>query len=141
GLWVMRVNLLIGALVPVSYIFATDGWMLLPAFIAQGVISAGVDLGLINTCIQVAEPENVVEYAAIQATVVGVRGMIAPFVGAGLIALGVGETAIFAAGTLLIIGSWVILGRVEIPLSTAEMRVKRRRLRFRWPVRYRFPRV
>jgi MFS transporter, DHA1 family, inner membrane transport protein len=141
GLWVMRVNLLIGTVVPLSYIFATEGWMLLPAFVAQGIISAGVDLGLINTCIQLAEPESVVEYAVIQATVVGVRGMVAPFIGAGMVAVGLPETMIFAIGAGLVLLSWVILGRVEIPLSPEEMRVKRRQLRFRWPVRFRFPRM
>lgn len=141
GLWVMRINLLIGALVPFCYIFATEGWMLLPAFIAQGIISAGVDLGLINTCIQLAEPENVVEYAAVQATVLGIRGMIAPFVGVAMVAVGIDQTTIFAAGTLLIISSWFILGWVQVPITQEEFRAKRRRLRFRWPLRFRVPRV
>jgi MFS transporter, DHA1 family, inner membrane transport protein len=141
GPFVMRVNLLIGALIPATYIFASEGWMLLPAFIAQGIIAAGVDLGLINTCIQLAEPENVVEYAAIQATVVGIRGMIAPFIGVGLMALGVSETAIFVTGTALVLLSAVIATQVKIGLTPEEMRAKRQMLRFRWPIRFRFPRV
>jgi MFS family permease len=141
GLWVLRANLAIAFLVPFSYIWATDGWMLLPAFIAQGVISAGVDLGLINTCIQLAEPDKVVEYAAIQATVVGVRGMISPFIGVALVAAGVDITVLFAVGSALIVLSWFILGMVRIPLTPEEMRAKRQQLRFRWPIRFRFPRM
>jgi MFS family permease len=141
GLWVLRLNLAVGFVVPFSYIWATDGWMLLPAFVAQGVISAGVDLGLINTCIQLADPDKVVEYAAIQATVVGLRGMIAPFVGVALLALGVSETAIFAIGSALIVIAWLIMGQVQIGLTPEQMRAKRQLLRFRWPIRFRFPRV
>ncbi|HXF62079.1 MAG TPA: MFS transporter, partial [Caldilineaceae bacterium] len=141
GLWVLRLNLAIGFLVPFSYIWATEGWMLLPAFIAQGIISAGVDLGLLNTCIQLADPDQVVEYAAIQATVVGLRGIVAPFIGVALTAVGVSETAIFAAGSALIVLSWFILGRVQIELTPEQMRAKRQQLRFRWPIRFRFPRM
>lgn len=135
GLWVMRVNLLIAFFVPFSYIWATNGWMLLPAFIAQGIISAGVDLGLINTSISLAEPDKVVEYAAVQATVIGVRGAITPFIGAWLYRLGVEDTIIFAAGSLLILVSWWITGRIRVR-PTPEGAA----LRYRWPLRFRFPR-
>lgn len=141
GLWVLRVNLAVACVVPFTYIFAENGWMLLPAFLAQGIISAGVDLGLLNTCIQLADPDKVVEYAAIQATMLGVRGMISPFIGVALIALGVGETAIFITGTLLIVLSWFILGTIRLDMTPDQMRVKRQLLRFRWPIRFRFPRA
>ena len=135
GLWVMRVNLLISFFVPFSYIWATNGWMLLPAFIAQGIISAGVDLGLINTSISLAEPDKVVEYAAVQATVIGLRGLITPFIGAWLYRVGVPEAAIFAIGSLLILVSWWITGLIRVR-PTPEGAA----LRYRWPLRFRFPR-
>ena len=135
GLWVMRINLLIAFFVPFSYIFATNGWMLLPAFIAQGIISAGVDLGLINTSISLAEPDKVVEYAAVQATVIGVRGAITPFIGAWLYGAGVPEAVIFGVGSLLILLSWWITGRIRVR-PTPEGAA----LRYRWPLRFRFPR-
>lgn len=141
GLWVLRLNLAIACLVPFTYIFAQNGWMLLPAFLAQGIISAGIDLGMLNTCIQLADPDKVVEYAAIQATVLGVRGIASPFIGVGLVALGVNQTTVFATGTLLIVISWFILGRVKLAMTPEQMRAKRRMLRFRWPIRFRFPRV
>lgn len=135
GLWVMRVNLLIAFLVPFSYIWATSGWMLLPAFIAQGIISAGVDLGLINTSIQLAEPDKVAEYAAVQATTIGLRGALAPFIGAWLYNSGVSDTAIFAVGSLLILLSWWITSRIQVQPTPAGAA-----LRYRWPLRFRFPR-
>jgi predicted MFS family arabinose efflux permease len=58
GIWVMRANLAISTIIPFCYIFATQDWMLLPAFIAQGIISAGLDLGFVNTCIQLSEPDR-----------------------------------------------------------------------------------
>ena len=97
-LTVMRAILAVGFFVPFAYIWASSGWMLLPAFIAQGIISAGVDIGLISTCIQLAEKDKVVEYAAVQATVIGLRGMITPFLGAALLRVGVADTQIFALG-------------------------------------------
>jgi len=135
GLWVMRVNLLIAFFVPFSYIWATNGWMLLPAFVALGIISAGVDLGLINTSISLAEPDKVVEYAAVQATVIGLRGAITPFIGAWLFRLGVEDTYIFAVGSLLILLSWWITGRIHIHPTPEGAD-----LRYRWPLRFRFPR-
>lgn len=141
GLWVLRLNLAIACIVPLAYIFATNGWMLLPAFLAQGIISAGVDLGMLNTCIQLADPDKVVEYAAIQATILGLRGLISPFIGVALVALGVSHAAIFAIGVLLILVSWFILGMVTIALTPEQMRAKRQMLRFRWPIRFRFPRA
>lgn len=133
GHWVLRANLAIGFIVPLSYLWATNAWMLLPAFAVQGIMSAGVDLGLINTCIQLAPPAKVVEYAAIQATVVGVRGLISPFIGVALINAGVSPTVIFATGAVLIFFSAVIEGWVQVPLTPEQARARRELLRFRFP--------
>jgi MFS family permease len=141
GIWVMCVNMAIGIIVPFCYIFATEGWMLLPAFIAQGIISAGLDLGFVNTCIQLAESDKVVEYAAIQATVAGIRGMIGPFIGVWLVALGVDEAWVFIIGTLLIAAALLAVLQIDVNLTPDEMRAKRSLLRFRFPLRFRTPRV
>ncbi|MEZ4860504.1 MAG: MFS transporter [Caldilineaceae bacterium] len=140
GLPVLGINQLISIVVPLAYIWATNGWMLLPAFIVQGLINAGVDVGLISTCIQLAEADKVVEYAAVQATMVGLRGMITPFLGAGLVRLGMADSRIFALGAGLIFLSWLILQRVDGPPATPQNLPVRRALRARWPLRWRFPR-
>lgn len=141
GLWVLRVNCAIAAIIPACYIWATDAWMLLPAFIVQGIISAGVDLGFINTSIQLAEPDKVVEYSALQTTVIGLRGMLAPVAGSLLLRAGVDDVTIFAVGSLLVALSWFILGGVKIPTDPDERLRRRRELRFRWPLRFRYPRL
>ncbi|MEZ4683306.1 MAG: MFS transporter [Caldilineaceae bacterium] len=141
GLPVLRINQLISVIVPLAYIWATADWMLLPAFIVQGLINAGVDIGLISTCIQLAEKDKVVEYAALQATVIGLRGMITPFLGAGLLRLGVTDTQVFAMGAGLILLSWLILQQVQAAPATPQNLPIRRALRARWPLRWRFPRL
>lgn len=140
GLPVLRINQLISVIVPLAYLWATDGWMLLPAFIVQGLINAGVDVGLISTCLQLAERDKVVEYAAVQATVVGLRGIITPFLGAALLRLGVADSQIFALGAALIFLSWLLLLRVQGTPATPQNLPIRRALRARWPLRWRFPR-
>jgi predicted MFS family arabinose efflux permease len=120
GLWVLRANVAIAAVVPFSYIWAFDAWTLLPAFIAHGIIMAGVDLGVISTGMELADPESVVEYSALQATIIGLRGMLGPFVGIGLMSLGVPERAIFAIGCGFIAVAWICLGIVT---SGARRRV------------------
>lgn len=140
GLPVLRINQLISVIIPLAYIWANDGWLLLPAFVVQGLINAGVDVGLISTCIQLAEDDKVVEYAAVQATVVGLRGIITPFLGAGLLRLGVLDTQIFALGAGLMVLSWIILLQVHGPPATPQNLPIRRSLRARWPLRWRFPR-
>lgn len=112
--WVFRLNLLVAICVPTTYIFATNGWMLLPAFMAQGIISAGIDLSFLNTCIQLADREKVLEYSAIQSTVIGLRGMAGSFVGAGLQQIGFTQTMVFATGVVLIFLSWLIHRRIRV---------------------------
>lgn len=139
GIWVTQMNCAIAVVIPLSYIWADTGWMLLPAFIAQGIISAGIDLGLINAGIQLAEPGYVAEYAAVQATVVGLRGIVAPILGVLLLRLGMPDVGIFAIGALLIALSWLIFARIALPPPTADGRPWQT-LRYRWPIRFRLPR-
>lgn len=110
GLWVLRANVAIAAIVPLCYIWAFNGWTLLPAFVAHGIISAGIDLGVISTGIELASPETVIEHSALQATIIGLRGILAPFVGIGLLQLGLPDWAIFAIGCVCIGLAWLILG-------------------------------
>ena len=135
GLWVLRSNCLVAMIAPISYIFATSPWLLIPAFMVQGVINAGWDMGLINAGIQLADPERVTEYAAVQATVVGVRGMIVPIISVGLLRLGVPMGGIFTLSILLMGIAWVMFGYVQTPTSTLPLP----EARYRWPLRFRLP--
>jgi MFS family permease len=110
GLWVLRANVAIAILVPLSYAWAFNAWTLLPAFVAHGIISAGIDLALISSGIELADPESVAEYSALQSTIIGLRGMVAPFVGVALLSAGVPDRAIFVLGCGFIALGWLVLG-------------------------------
>jgi hypothetical protein len=110
----VRANVAIAVLVPLTYIWTFDAWTLLPAFIAHGIISAGVDLGIISAGIELAHPESVVEYSALQATIIGLRGLLAPFFGIALLSLGLPARLIFAIGCGFIVLGWLILGLVTM---------------------------
>lgn len=135
GVFVIRTNCLLAILAPLSYIWATNGWMLLPAFIVQGIINAGWDMGLINAGIQLADPERVTEYAAVQGTVVGVRGMIVPYFSVGLLALGLPLTGIFLISIALMATAFVMFGGVNVSALDQPHTITR----YRWPIRFRFP--
>jgi MFS family permease len=112
AIWVLRANVGVAMIIPLAYIWAANGWMLIPAFIVQGIIAAGMDLGIISTGIELADPERVAEYSALQATVIGIRGIIGPFLGTALVGLGLSDRFVFALGVALIGAGWLVLGLV-----------------------------
>ena len=115
--------------------------MLLPSAIARGLGMAGFELGRISAGIQLADPDRVTEYAAIQSTVVGLRGMVTPFVTIGLLRLGASHSAVFLLSAALLVTGWVIFGRVEAPTPGDEGYRERQKLRHRWPFRRRIARL
>ncbi|HRJ44794.1 MAG: MFS transporter [Caldilineaceae bacterium] len=141
GLWVLRMNTLINLIIPLAYYFAQSPWMLLPAFIANGITIAGWDMGAINATIQLADEERVTEYAALQSTMLGLRGMFFPFVASGLLRVGVSINHIFLISLVLIGLSWWLFGTVQQVAPTPEQMANQRRLRYQWPLRWRFPRM
>ena len=113
AVWVLRLNMGLAALVPFTYIFAGSGLGLLPAFLAQGLIMGGFELGATNTGIALAERGRVMEYSALQTAVFGLRGMAAPLVGTALLGAGLADTAVFALGTALVLAGWLMMARVS----------------------------
>jgi MFS family permease len=91
----------IQAIAPMVYAFATAGWMLVPAFIAVGLVMAGGDIGLTSSCLELSDPDRTQEYAVAQSTIIGLRGFVAPFLGVGLLGLGVPQPLIFVMSGLL----------------------------------------
>ena len=141
GLFVIRTIGAISIVTPLNYLWAQNLWMLLPSAIARGLGMAGFELGRISAGIQLADPDRVTEYAAIQSTVVGLRGLVTPFVTIGLLRLGAPHSAVFLLSAVLLVMSWVIFGRVEAPTPGDEGYRERQRLRYRWPFRRRIARL
>jgi DHA1 family inner membrane transport protein len=91
------------------------GWILLPSFIASGIASSAIDLGFITAIIQLAPFGRISEYAAAQAALIGARGVVGPFIGVGLLNLGVTQSAIFVLGTVLCLLATLVLVQVRVP--------------------------
>ncbi len=141
GLFVVRAIAALSIVTPLTYMSAQSLWMLMPSAIARGLGMAGFELGRISAGIQLADPERVTEYAAIQSTVVGLRGLVAPLVTVGLLRLGAPHSAVFLLSVAFLVMGWVMFGRVTAPTPGDEEYRERQRLRYRWPFRRRISRV
>lgn len=113
GLWILRIAILLAGVVSLTYALADNIWMLLPAFVAQGLLMGAFDLGALNTAIDLAESGRVTEYTAIQTAVIGLRGMVAPFLSAALVGAGMPIGMVFGICVALILIAAVMLGRVR----------------------------
>lgn len=109
GVPVLRVLYVLMAVIPASFLVATSGWMLLPAFIAQGLGSAGIDLAFQNCTIELSRDDRTYEYAALLRTVIGVRGLIGPLLGVWLAQLGIATIIIFVLAALLYLAAAALL--------------------------------
>jgi len=110
---------LLAIIVPLSYILATTGWMMIPAYIVSGLLSGGVDLAFTNSPIDLAEPDKIYEYAALQRTVIGIRGLIGPFLGVWLFNLGVRIEFVFILGAVLYAIGALLMHRKEFRTRSA----------------------
>jgi MFS family permease len=117
GVQSLQIIFLINSLYLFPYLWASQGWMLLPSFIATGLVNAGVDLAFIAAVIQLADPRQLFQYAALQATVIGLRGIVGPFIGVGLLKLGLAQSAIFAIS----IGLTLLAVLLLYPLKSANL--------------------
>lgn len=55
------------------------------------------------------------EYTALQTATIGLRGMLAPLMGAVLLGAGVSETLVLVLAVGLVVVSWVLIGAVRLP--------------------------
>jgi MFS family permease len=96
GIRSLQIVFALNMMVMLPYIWATQGWMLLPSFIAAGLVTAGADLAILYTVSSLAGLEHVPDYAALNATIAGLRGLLGPFIGAVLVSSGWDYWAVFA---------------------------------------------
>jgi MFS transporter, DHA1 family, inner membrane transport protein len=141
GLFVLRTTCAVGIIMPFTYIFAQDIWMLLPAFAAQGLVNAGYDMGPLNSGIQLADPKRITEYAALQSTTIGLRGIVMSMVSVSLLGLGFSDTYVFGLSVVLLAIAWVMFGFICAPRPGEAEFAERVPLRDRWPLRFRNPRT
>jgi len=105
----LRAVYVVGMLAPITYAFcASVPSMVVGAAVAESLMATGLDLVWMLAVIEFAGPGRTAQYAAIASTLAGIRGVIAPLVGAtlietlGLQALYIVAAALMGGGALLI---------------------------------------
>lgn len=104
---IVMINTAMAAILPLNHIIATNVWMLLPMAVVTGIISAGIELSYFNSVMHFSTPEDTMRYQGMHSLLLGVRGVIAPFAGAGaaqwMIANGHDIRWIFAASAVIVL--------------------------------------
>ncbi len=118
GIRTLQGVFVIAALVMIPYIWATTWWMLLPSFIAAGLVTAGFDLAVLYSIIELAGHQRVPDYVALNSTVSGLRGLIGPFLGSFLVSIGWPFWMVFVLGasfTLAGAGLMALVNKFSAP--------------------------
>ena len=113
----LRVVYVLGTLTPLVYcgasLVATTAWVLLGAAVLDSLMHTGLDLVWMLTMIELGGKERTTQYAAIGATMAGVRGVLGPLVSALMLqTLGLQAVYLAAAG-LMACGAWVVSRHVQ----------------------------
>jgi MFS family permease len=98
---------LVGALVPLVYLFAHDVRTLYLMAIAMGVTNAGIDLSYINSILVFADERRIAQYQSLHSALLGVRGIIGPFAGAALMQAA-GVQAVFVVSLVMILAGFLL---------------------------------
>jgi MFS family permease len=83
----VAVNVLLVSLVPLNYFLARNVWMLLPSAVLTGLTMGGVELSYFNSILYFAKEGRESHYQALHAFLLGIRGTIAPLIGAVIVSL------------------------------------------------------
>lgn len=120
--WVLVISMLCGALMPFGFMFATSIWWLVPAFIGQGLLMGGFDLGFTTTAMALADRKRLEIYFSVVHLVSGVRGIVIPLLTPLLIVAQVSEMVIFGVGGMCILVSVVLAYWIRIPAPLPEVK-------------------
>ena len=109
----LQIAFLLNVVVVSPFIVASQAWMLIPSYLAQGAVNSALDLGYVTAAIQLAAPKHIAEYAALQFVVIGLRGMLGPLIGVSLLRVGLSQTAVFGLSIVMALVAAAILGGVN----------------------------
>jgi len=119
-IFVLVISMFCGALLPLGFMLADSFWWLVPAFIAQGLLLGGFDLGFTNTAMNLANRSRLEAYFASIHLVGGIRGIIVPLTTPVLISMQVSESTIFGLGVGFILVSMLLAIGIKIKPVTLE---------------------
>jgi MFS family permease len=80
-------NMVLSSLVPLIFFATGSVWMLIPAYVILGIVNGGTELAYFNSLLHFAEDGMETRYQALHNFLLGIRGTVAPFCGAALVAL------------------------------------------------------
>ncbi|MCE5199424.1 MAG: MFS transporter [Armatimonadota bacterium] len=106
---IVAFNSLLSSLFPLTYCFATKAWMLLPVAALSGITNAGLELSYFSGVLHYAPKDRITHYQAIFASLMGLRGIVAPFLGAILVQRDIiSMRVLFALTSVLMLVSVVV---------------------------------
>ena len=115
---------------PFVYAFAQDVPTLLIASVLVGIAAPGIDLTWLNAVMQFTDREGVPRYASLHIFLVGIRGLLAPFVGVWLLQLLDSDLRqCFFASAVVIWAGTLLMGAVAWFIILPGLRAKRQALR------------
>jgi predicted MFS family arabinose efflux permease len=112
ALGITRTALSLMAFLPLCYAGAHSRSLLVLAAALSGCAMAGLELGVIGSMIALARRRNPATLMAVHQTVLGLRGIIAPWVGTLLLGF-LGLRAVFLIGAALILSGALLLRSVN----------------------------
>lgn len=116
GLWTIRINFILTIFMPLAFFGARTMWLAAVGYIFIGITIAGVDLGWMNAIMQFARRDQIGDYTAVHAGLVGVRGILAPLTGITLMMIPwIGLRGVFLLSAFLILLGWLLSRRVTVP--------------------------
>jgi DHA1 family inner membrane transport protein len=115
GFWTIRLNFVLTVVIPLAFFGARDMRLAALGYIFTGVTVAGVDLGWMNAIMQFARREQVSDYTAVHAGLVGLRGLAAPLMGTALMSVPwIGLRGVFLLSAFLILLGWLLSRRTNL---------------------------
>ena len=122
----LRAVYLVGMLAPATYAFcASVPSLVVGAAVAESLMATGLDLVWMLAVIEFAGPARTAQYAAIASTLAGIRGVVAPLIGATLIETFVLQ-ALYLVSAALMGGGAILIGRqARAALGAAHQKTPR----------------
>jgi MFS family permease len=100
----------VGAAAAVAYLVARRPWMLVPTSVLDALMHSGLDLVWVLAVIDVAGRRRTAQYMAVAGVLTGIRGILAPLLGAALIE-GFGVHAVYVVSASAMAAAAWLVGR------------------------------
>ena len=98
----LTLNLFLRSFIPICYVLASSIWYIVPASIISGFTMGAQELSRIHFITNRAKSKDIPTYQGIDFTLMGLRGVVAPFLGVALMHW-IGMESVFIIGFCLTI--------------------------------------